>query len=470
MAQPHDTNFDNNKYEELLKDHEKAKKKILKKEISTNPQTLKRYEYEIITAYNELVKYTHVFQLSFDEQSKNLIISEIQTAQEKTRQCAEKLNITVEFPENIFDPITHELPTREEIYPENSAGVKQSQPELTNSSANGNPVDNQSEHEISDSETEPNDEDDLDQINQSEPNFVGAYRLPIKATMAAKENRDFIKFAAQTINRNYSGDPLTLQAFINTVELVRATAETTQMELLKKFVVSRLDGKALECVDSDKDLDSIIADLRASIKVDSSDVIEGRLQALKLSKYGPVEFAKQAESLADALQRSLVLEGINLPKAREITIKKTVEMCKQTAKTDYVKSVLASTSFSDPKSVISKLIVEQNGQERDRQILTYSRQNSGYHKKRFNNYNNYNNSNDYNGHQNSCKPQFRKKFPNNRGARGGGRGRYRNNYNRGERREYNVRATENCDAPSGGRRDQDNQNGTAFTVERVSRN
>lgn len=147
-------------------------------------------------------------------------------------------------------------------------------------------------------------------------------------------------------------------------------------------------------------------------------------EALKLSKYGPVEFAKQAESLADALQRSLVLEGINLPKAREIAIKKTVEMYKQTAKTDYVKSVLASTSFPDPKSVISKLIVEQNGQERDRQILTYSRQNSGYHKKRFNNYNNYNNSNDYNGHQNSCKPQFRKKIPNNRGARGGGGGRY----------------------------------------------
>lgn len=466
MANEEENKFDNSKYEQLLKEHEKVKKRICKKDLSTNELTLKTYERDIVVAYNNFVEYAKTFQAEFDEQSKNLVISEIQTVKEKTQQCAEKLNLTFKFPENIFEPIDHEIPTLPFDLKESASTSAHSETTHTDSNESN-------ESDSTDLDLEPEERDSNNANNSNSQINVpftrdqySAQRIPLVSyTMSAKENRDFIKFAAQTINRNYSGDPLTLQAFINTIDLVRATAETGQMDLLKKFVVSRLEGKALECVDPDKSLDDIIADLKASIKVDSSDVIEGRLQALKLSKYGPVEFARQAEALADALQRSLVLEGINLAKAKELTIKKTVEMCKQTAKTDYVKSVLASTPFSDPKSVISKLIVEQNGQERDRQVLTYSRQNSGYRKKRFTPNNGYN---EYNG-QNSCKPQYNKNYKNNRGGRGGGKGRYQN-FNRNNRREYNVRAAENCDAPSGSRREQCNQNGPEFTVERVSRN
>lgn len=48
---------------------------------------------------------------------------------------------------------------------------------------------------------------------------------------------------------------------------------------------------------------------RKTIKPDSSKVVEGRMLALKLNKINSTDFAKETEKLAEALQRSLVIEG-----------------------------------------------------------------------------------------------------------------------------------------------------------------
>lgn len=56
-----------------------------------------------------------------------------------------------------------------------------------------------------------------------------------------------------------------------------------------------------------------------------------------------------------------------------MAIDKTVEMCRQSAKTDLVRSVLAATKFNDPEEVIAKLITEQATSETERQILAYQK-------------------------------------------------------------------------------------------------
>lgn len=55
-----------------------------------------------------------------------------------------------------------------------------------------------------------------------------------------------------------------------------------------------------------------------------------------------------------------MLEGINPEKANEITIDKTVELCRSNTSSDLVKSVLESTKFDTPREVIAKLTIQQS--------------------------------------------------------------------------------------------------------------
>lgn len=91
--------------------------------------------------------------------------------------------------------------------------------------------------------------------------------------------------------------------------------------------------------------------------------------SLKLNKGNSAEFASEAEKFAEALQRSLVIEGISLEKAKQMTVEKTTEMCRQLARTDLAKAVLASTAFNDSREVVAKLIDEQNSQEKEKKIV-----------------------------------------------------------------------------------------------------
>lgn len=82
-----------------------------------------------------------------------------------------------------------------------------------------------------------------------------------------------------------------------------------------------------------------------------------------------------------------------------MAVDKTVDTCRKNARTDLVRSVLASTSFQDPKEVIAKFLTE----------TTLSSEHQVMHYEKFNNY---------------------RGNSNNRGSyRGRNRGRYKNNYN-----------------------------------------
>lgn len=89
---------------------------------------------------------------------------------------------------------------------------------------------------------------------------------------------------------------------------------------------------------------------------------------------------KEAEELAEALQRSLIVEGIPQHKAQDLATERTVEMCRASARTDIVKSVVASTKFSNPKEAIAKFIIEIGSVAKGTQILSFrsNRQNRNF--------------------------------------------------------------------------------------------
>lgn len=119
-------------------------------------------------------------------------------------------------------------------------------------------------------------------------------------------------------------------------------------------------------------VDDIVRQLKASIKTESSKVIEGRILALRADKSSLTKFAEQAEALADQFRRSLCVEGFSKEKAKELAVEKTVEMCRKSAKNDTVKAVIAASKFSEPKEVIAKMIVEINNIKQDRPQGSYT--------------------------------------------------------------------------------------------------
>lgn len=44
---------------------------------------------------------------------------------------------------------------------------------------------------------------------------------------------DFLRISAQTINKNYSGDPLSRDSFINSIELLESIAEAADIDTQK---------------------------------------------------------------------------------------------------------------------------------------------------------------------------------------------------------------------------------------------
>lgn len=147
----------------------------------------------------------------------------------------------------------------------------------------------------------------------------------------------FLKTASGILSYKFNGDPTKRDGFIADVELVENVAEDANKATCFKFVKARLEGKALEALsDNVVDVQGIIAVLKKDIKNEPSEVIEGRFAALRLEKGNFVKFTELAEKQVEAYRRSLVNEGISKTKAQELAVRKTVELCRKTARSEVV--------------------------------------------------------------------------------------------------------------------------------------
>lgn len=259
-------------------------------------------------------------------------------------------------------------------------------------------------------------------------------------TIETMSKAEFLKLAAASIRQNFSGDPLALQPFLASIELLKDMAETDELlATLRKFILTKLEGFASEIIPANvQTVDEITNCLKSKIKPESSKVIEGRMMALRADKNNLQEYSKQAEELADAFRRALVMDGIPLTKAEEMTIDKTVELCRSNAQSNIVKSVLASTKFTNPKEVIAKYITESNTSKQEAQVFALRKFQSR------NNNSNQNGSNRGNNHNRRANSQNNRNFGNNANSNRGWRGNQnRNNGNNG--RNFNRNDNGNND-------------------------
>ncbi|XP_055306632.1 putative transcriptional regulator cudA [Sitodiplosis mosellana] len=480
-------------------------KLVLKQEFSKSRVKHEQYKHKIVTAYNEYTDYIASYFDTFDD--KTDVTNEINDLRDKLRRCYDALKIKNALPSQLLDQVDiRELPKLDE--PTDDSLSDLSTAPIASDPTNS-PI-------VSDPNTPIVTEKVADEANKTESQLtlsteilIGSPKeektptvpktlasgsgvnsnksnnnIPLSQSNTQKikmEAHSFIALCAKQLHNTYSGDPLELNAFINSINLLK-TLGPTHLELLKTFVLTKLSGKALESIPANPaDVDAIITALRENIKLDSSKVVEGKMMALKLDNAKTSEFTKEAEKLAESLQRSLIVEGIPQAKAKSMAVEKTVEMCRQTAKSNLVRSVMASTSFSDPQEVVAKFVVESATDIREKQIFKFSQFQQNANRGGYRNNNNFrgrgnqrqNQNRNFNNFNNQNNGQPWNNFRGNRRGRGRGRGRY-NNYgnnfnqnNQNDRFTVRVASSENSQAPSGDRRVQEGQ---IVTFQRVNQN
>lgn len=449
------------------------------RQVSKNPNKLNEYRQDLEKTYNAIITYVNSCRL--DAVESDYANKQLPTLKTKLQLYYDKLSIDIQAPENfnvlikipllqVDSTLDYDSDTGDD-QSENSGSNTDLQgvPNIATSNTNLQGIPNiTTQGSSSNTEVQgiplPHTENKLvqgvpSQHTESElqgQNNVETETLGIE--MAVMDKIEFLRFASQTIHNNYSGDPLLLETFLNAIALVQECMDAAaHTEIFKKFLLTKIDGKALELLPRNVESIQQIKDaLKSKIKPINSKVIEGRMLSLKANPNSMPDYTKQAEDLAEALQRSLVFEGIPQAKAQEMAIERTIEMCRSNARTDLVKSILAATHFSDPKEVVAKFIVETATEVKEKQIFAFNsnrnqsnfrknfRKNSNFsyqHTQRngFNNRNRFNNQNNYRGNGN------RRNFRNNNYRNNGNyrnNNNYRNNGNQNNNNGRNVRVLE----------------------------
>lgn len=172
---------------------------------------------------------------------------------------------------------------------------------------------------------------------------------------------EFHNLCARTFTEVYNGDPGSVNSFIRKIESIEILCENDDhRKILIRNIVANVRDKALDIMPMDpKTIKEITDTLRAKIKPEKSQIIEGRMMALKMDKCNSFDdYSRKVEELADFMIRSLVVEGVTREKANEMAIQKSVELCKLNTNSIVIKAVLSACQFETPKEVVAKYIIE----------------------------------------------------------------------------------------------------------------
>lgn len=459
--------FEQTKYDSLFEELNKVVKRVEVskspgRKLTKNADKLLNYKISIVNAHNELVKYIASYYNKFNNDSKKIICEKIKANRTRIDNCFEILQLTFKWEENLVkqievDQITSLTTSDHSDQDSENLGVSDTeagpstdlhktdsleQQEVTEQDKTTNSITDFDQEEetgnltINDTNTEVI-IDDLNQVDIDEFSTPEQERTLNDFTMT-QTKAEFLKTASSILNSKFSGDPLKLSSFLSEVELVCELAEAANKPLCLRFVLAKLDGKALECIPNNpQTIEEVVNALKAEIKPENSQIIEGKMAALRIEKGNFSKFSEQAEKLAEALRRTLIVEGIPKAKAQQLTVDRTIEMCRKMARSEIVKSVLSAKSFESPQDVIAKFVIENatvRKEVRDTNIKSKGPGQNNRGNKRFMRRGGYNGRSNY-GNRNSGQGQ--NFVRNDRGfARGRGRG---GGPQRGGRHEVPVR-------------------------------
>lgn len=449
---------------------------IQSRELSTNQETLNKYCEELTHKYNAFIDFSLLYSIDLESTLKEKFIQKIQTLKTRVADSFLRLKLKFNFDENIFQRISdssleisfEEIPEESGNKEDDDDGIidfdisdiqkktlKKSKPEnslASNIATNNESIENKQTltiHHVSSTNITGNTQqnsfvDTNSTLNDNNDNFSF---LETGSNSINMELPAFLRLASGQIHEKYNGNPLGLDSFIRSVQLLKSVSAGKHDETLKQFILTKVEDKAAEYLTEEPNtVDEIIAILKSKVKPDNSDIISGKLNALRADKMSMSEFSKTAEELADSLKRSLMFEGIPRANANQLVIKEMINVCRISSKSDIVKSVLEASTFEEPKDIIAKFLIQSTKNKDDKQILVFNQNNRNnqtqFRGQRYQNNFNRNFRGNYNGYQNSYNNHGRyrnnnysRNNYNNNNNRNYGNTQRNNNYNRGFRRQ-----------------------------------
>lgn len=426
-----------------------------RRKLTENLELLQEYRVNFTKAYNNLTEFTEANLLLAGSNEKLVLTEEQNKFLNRLKEGYSILGLNYDFTDNIFD----------RIIIENLTGLEEVETE----------TDESFESVVHDTNRfEPYD----DNIDLTLP------QLHENETKMPQTSGEFLKLVGPLLTYKYKGDPLELDSFLADIDLVVSLSEAETTAICFTFIKSKLGSKPLEYMpDELTTVDQIKKALRDNIKPKTSKEVERDILSLKLKDNDFDKFNQRAEELAEAFKRSLVIEGITKAKALDMTISKTIDLCRANTRSGTAKSIIESSTYSSPGEVLSNFVIQNDKARKERDALelerlskknqrgTYKHGNSGHRGNNSNYRGNHNNGNNFNNNRNNNNNGSRNDNRNNNygngNYRGGSRGRgyqnrgYQNNGNRGGQgtNEHTIRlVTGNAQAPSGGGSYQSPQN------------
>lgn len=403
------------KYEEFRA----VSKLMIKTNLSRNYDTLVNYREQIIPAYNEFIEYIAERYERVDAANQNIYDQWLLKARDRFIACLDALKCTYNLPTiNEYVDDTHVGPVPDPKIEKPSTSAE------TNTNTN---TDTDGGLDINSNNNNSDNSNDNNNTSNNNNNFDMGANAMTQLELFNVVNRQF--------KQNYSGDPLGLTPFLDSVDLLSdfATTDALRTNLLR-YVTAKLEGRARELITNEVDsIDEFKRILRENISPESSEVIRGRIGALRYAYNRQEEFVAKAEELAEGLRRALHLEGMSAKMAHDTSVQETVRLCRRSTNSDLVKSILMSSQFKNPKEVIAKLVTESDAYVKEQQILRFERSNRTTNNRR--NGNGQSNGNGRRGGQNNNG------YNRNRGNGGGGQyngnNQNRNNNGNGSQRRGN---------------------------------
>ena len=320
-----------------------ASKRILKSNLSTNPVTVERNFALITDKFNQYCSYIASFYSIFDDTQKKLIDCDYTKQRDKFVRVLGKIN----YSGVVSNTFSSEI-RLEDFRPVSLPVI-------------------------------------FEDLNIKENKICS---LPAKMSQVSVP--EFLRTASSILDK-YDGSPSTLESFLTNVSLIKELAGSKHVNLAFTFVKGRLEGRALDALENAKTINELEENLKIKIKPESSAILEARLSVLRLEKGKLSEFSKEVEKLADQLKRSLTVSGVPSKIAQEMVTNKVTELCKKSADSEYIRTIMAAGRFETPKEAITKFALEQTEQTKNSQVLAMYHQEErgpirGYNNQRFSNY------------------------------------------------------------------------------------
>lgn len=256
--------------DELKEKFRTVAKRILKDNLSKNPNKLLEYKRDIYTVYVNFFIFVNSIYDTIPAKEKSETYELLTYVANKFEECLIRLNCKYRLSESLLD-----IPNFDEI---KLIGIE------TSTEQSPEPI----ESEVDDFQDISTDLSNIElqqseHFEQSFSNQGDSAEEPRSISVTVEENKlsmevpDFMRLCANTINYKYEGEATGLTPFINAVELLEQIATTDGLRnILISFIKTKLTGKAGDAL-SEEDITLVLIKnkLKSKIKPESSKVLEG---------------------------------------------------------------------------------------------------------------------------------------------------------------------------------------------------